>query len=253
MPKCEHCGKEVSFPFVCSYCGKEFCAEDRLPENHQCPKLHKEPFLHQKRKAMERETQKQQIKEGELYFVKEDELKEKERRQKTASRMTRNVKTIGILVISLIIFGIFILSWTNFFAQITIPHLVDTTRVEAEVFGLINEERASYGLPTLLKDEALATIAFEWSKHLAEIGNLTHGDFEDRIAQIGYSEYQCGEIIAMYGGWAPSLGREFVDMWLGSLGHYQIMMTPLSGYVGVGVYKGSQGFFAVVDFRFIES
>ena len=95
-------------------------------------------------------------------------------------------------------------------------------------------------MPTLLKDEALTTIALEWSKHLAETANLTHGDFEDRIAQIGYSEYQCGEIIAMYGGWTPTLGRKFVDMWLGSLGHYQIMMTALSGYMGVGVSKGSQ-------------
>jgi len=34
--KCEHCEKEVPFPFQCSYCDKYFCSEHRLPENHAC-------------------------------------------------------------------------------------------------------------------------------------------------------------------------------------------------------------------------
>lgn len=49
MPKCEYCGKEVLFPFVCSYCGKTFCPEHRLPENHQCSNMPKEPFWYQKK------------------------------------------------------------------------------------------------------------------------------------------------------------------------------------------------------------
>lgn len=40
MPKCEYCGKEISvLPFKCKYCGKTFCAEHRLPENHDCEGL----------------------------------------------------------------------------------------------------------------------------------------------------------------------------------------------------------------------
>lgn len=46
MPKCERCGKETQFRFHCSYCGKAFCAEHRLPENHQCPNLPKAPPPH---------------------------------------------------------------------------------------------------------------------------------------------------------------------------------------------------------------
>lgn len=38
--KCEYCGKEVDMPFKCPYCGGLFCADHRLPENHDCPKLH---------------------------------------------------------------------------------------------------------------------------------------------------------------------------------------------------------------------
>jgi len=36
MVKCQQCGEEVAIPFKCSYCGKRFCYDHRLPENHQC-------------------------------------------------------------------------------------------------------------------------------------------------------------------------------------------------------------------------
>jgi len=49
--KCQVCGNEVDLPFQCSYCQAYFCNEHRLPENHQCPDLPKEPlFWYQKRK-----------------------------------------------------------------------------------------------------------------------------------------------------------------------------------------------------------
>jgi len=163
--------------------------------------------------------------------------------------MSAKLKAVGIFVIASIVLTIIIWSLPSFLA----PRVSDTADVDTSVFELINEERASRGLPVLSNDEALATIALEWSAHLAETGDLTHGDFDERIASIGYSWYHCGEIIAMYNGLTTSLGRQFVDMWLDSPGHYQIMMTPKSGYMGVGVSKGSQGFFAVVDFRFTEA
>ena len=34
--KCQYCGKEEPFPFKCQYCQGLFCAEHRLPENHNC-------------------------------------------------------------------------------------------------------------------------------------------------------------------------------------------------------------------------
>ncbi|MCZ7362043.1 MAG: hypothetical protein O8C58_01685 [Candidatus Methanoperedens sp.] len=37
--KCQYCGVEETFPFNCNYCGKYFCAEHRLPENHACDQL----------------------------------------------------------------------------------------------------------------------------------------------------------------------------------------------------------------------
>lgn len=37
--ECQKCGRETFLPFRCPYCGGCFCAEHRLPENHECPKL----------------------------------------------------------------------------------------------------------------------------------------------------------------------------------------------------------------------
>lgn len=34
--KCEICGKSDYLPFKCRYCGRYFCIEHRLPENHNC-------------------------------------------------------------------------------------------------------------------------------------------------------------------------------------------------------------------------
>jgi uncharacterized protein YkwD len=157
-------------------------------------------------------------------------------------------KSVGILAISLIAAGIFI--WS-------LPTLLlhtwnETTPIETEIFDLINEERANRGLPALQSDDALTRVALEWSAHLAEIDDLIHGDFAGRMARIGYSQHQCHEIIALYKGSTQNLARQIVDMWLGSPEHYHSMMTPKRGCMGVGVSE-SQGFFAVVDFRFTDS
>jgi Zn-dependent protease len=37
--KCQKCGEDTFLPFQCIYCGGQFCAAHRLPENHNCPKL----------------------------------------------------------------------------------------------------------------------------------------------------------------------------------------------------------------------
>ena len=39
--KCHYCQKNVSLPFKCPFCGKYFCPDHRLPENHDCTELWK--------------------------------------------------------------------------------------------------------------------------------------------------------------------------------------------------------------------
>jgi len=37
--KCQKCGAEIFLPFKCPYCQGQFCAEHRLPENHECKQI----------------------------------------------------------------------------------------------------------------------------------------------------------------------------------------------------------------------
>jgi membrane associated rhomboid family serine protease len=39
MPKCDRCGENESMPYRCRLCGGTYCADHRLPENHDCPGL----------------------------------------------------------------------------------------------------------------------------------------------------------------------------------------------------------------------
>ena len=39
MASCDECGEYESMPYQCRRCGRTFCAEHRLPENHDCPGL----------------------------------------------------------------------------------------------------------------------------------------------------------------------------------------------------------------------
>lgn len=36
MTRCDHCGSETPLPFTCQHCGGKFCADCRLPPNHNC-------------------------------------------------------------------------------------------------------------------------------------------------------------------------------------------------------------------------
>ena len=36
MTRCDKCGNEVVLPFTCQHCGGKFCADCRLPPNHDC-------------------------------------------------------------------------------------------------------------------------------------------------------------------------------------------------------------------------
>ncbi len=39
MTSCEFCSVDESLPFTCTYCGKSFCVDHRLPEAHGCSEL----------------------------------------------------------------------------------------------------------------------------------------------------------------------------------------------------------------------
>lgn len=134
-------------------------------------------------------------------------------------------------------------------------NFVNVEYIQDRVFNLINEERLSRNLPELLFDHKLEQIAQAWSEDLTERKRLEHGNFEARVSSIGYGSYQCGEIIAQtelggIGFFQTPVERQFVDGWLESSGHRDIMLTSSSGFLGVGVAKNSGSIYAVADFRF---
>lgn len=59
MVKCDFCGKEDYLPFKCRYCNGYFCAEHRLPENHNCSKAYQAPKKERKTKKEPREMEKE--------------------------------------------------------------------------------------------------------------------------------------------------------------------------------------------------
>jgi len=51
--ECDHCGRDLaSLPYTCKRCGRNFCAEHRLPESHGCQQLK----LEQAKRALKREA-----------------------------------------------------------------------------------------------------------------------------------------------------------------------------------------------------
>jgi len=47
MAICDYCGERIEgLPFKCKYCGGTFCVKHHLPENHECPGLHKAKSLY---------------------------------------------------------------------------------------------------------------------------------------------------------------------------------------------------------------
>jgi len=161
------------------------------------------------------------------------------------------------LAFSLVIFSSFGIVMINTMHETVYSgtSVIDTRKICDQVFGLINEERKIRDLPILSFDANLQSVSQIWSEELAERRVLEHGDFAARMEAIEYGNFQCGEIIAKISlvgiGFLQSpVEREFIDGWLASPGHRSIMLTPSSGFLGVGCAKNSDTVYCVADFRF---
>lgn len=169
-----------------------------------------------------------------------------------------SIKLVAVpLVFSLVIFSCFgiIVFGTMHRTFYVGTSFVNTDYIRAQVFDLINEERVSRSLPELSFDQKLTDVAQVWSEDLAERRYLEHGNFEARMSSIGYESHQCGEIIAEIplggiGFFQTRVEQEFVNGWLESSGHREIMLTPFTGYLGVGCSKNSDSIYCVADLRF---
>ena len=116
----------------------------------------------------------------------------------------------------------------------------DDVALADQVIEQVNAERASYGLPALVKNDKLTVAALGHATRMAELGFFSHQDPEtgsmpwDRAAAAGYSYVMIAENLA--GGY-PTVDM-VVNGWMNSPGHCFNILLPGISETGVAIYRG---------------
>jgi uncharacterized protein YkwD len=103
----------------------------------------------------------------------------------------------------------------------------DAASDEAALVAKINDLRAGKGVPALQVNENLVAKARAWSAEMASAGRIWHSTLSAGITE---DWKKLGENVGM-GGSVDRLHAEFVA----SPRHYENLVDPAFGYVGVGV------------------
>ncbi|MFB6203842.1 MAG: rhomboid family intramembrane serine protease [Candidatus Nanohaloarchaea archaeon] len=125
MAECSECGRK-SMSFECRYCGKKYCSEHRLPENHDCD-------------SMEEELEKEKEESGNWFRDKETK-EETERRTRDSGRKRRKPSLLGDIADtfrSSATLTIIALTVVSFVAQFTVPGYVANTILRPEISHLV--------------------------------------------------------------------------------------------------------------------
>jgi uncharacterized protein YkwD len=100
------------------------------------------------------------------------------------------------------------------------------------VVCLINQQRASHGLPALTESPLLDQSAQLWTNTMVATNTFTHGNqFWNRISTAGYEWSNVGENIATGYG-TP---RQVVSAWMASPEHCRNILDPNYANVGTGI------------------
>ena len=94
--------------------------------------------------------------------------------------------------------------------------------------ALVNQYRASQGLPALVVDTTIVGLAREHSAAMAEAGQLNHDDFPTRVRRSGLAI--CIENV----GWNYRSPESQFDSWRVSPGHDRNMLDPRLERIGIG-------------------
>ncbi|WP_341281506.1 CAP domain-containing protein [Paenibacillus sp. FSL H8-0537] len=116
---------------------------------------------------------------------------------------------------------------------------VDQSAYQSEVVKIVNQERASAGLPALTVDALLTKVAVAKAKDMADNKYFSHtsptyGSPFDMMKSFGVSYSYAGENIAA-GQRNPS---EVMTAWMNSTGHRENILSKNFGKIGVGYYNG---------------
>ncbi len=129
----------------------------------------------------------------------------------------------------------------------------DVSALAGEIFRLINEQRAAFGLPPLAWNGTLANAAQlhaddcyvrGWCGHTGSDGST----YKERIIRAGYDPVRWSECWAWYG--TPEMA---VAMWMDEVPpndpHRRTILSDYLTEVGVGVVPGSgHGYYFIADF-----
>jgi uncharacterized protein YkwD len=94
--------------------------------------------------------------------------------------------------------------------------------------ALVNQYRASHGLPALIVDATVAGLAREHSAAMAKAGHLNHSGFPSRVRRSGLA--MCVENV----GWNNRSPEGQFDSWRASPGHNRNMLDARVTRMGVG-------------------
>ena len=95
--------------------------------------------------------------------------------------------------------------------------------------ALVNQYRASQGLPALVVDTTIVGLAREHSAAMAQAGQLNHDDFPSRVRRSGLP--MCVENV----GWNYRSAEGQFDGWRASPGHNRNMLDPRVERMGIGI------------------
>lgn len=132
----------------------------------------------------------------------------------------------------------------------TVSDASPAPNLEAQMLALVNEERASIGLPALEMDPALTEVARQHSTDMFERGYFAHTAPEgttpfDRIQAAEIPYLTAGENLAH----APTLSIAHNGL-MNSPGHRANILRPEFGRVGIGILDGGpRGLMITQNFR----
>jgi len=124
----------------------------------------------------------------------------------------------------------------------TAPALSADSKLEKEVFTLVNQERAKQGLAALKENVELSKVARTKSEDMAKNNYFSHtsptyGSPFDMMKQFGITYTAAGENIAMGQPTATSV----MNGWMNSPGHRANILSKDFTEIGVGLAKNANG------------
>jgi len=125
--------------------------------------------------------------------------------------------------------------------------LSSITEAEYTLYHLLNEDRARYGLPSLILDPELSAVAriksqdMVTNRYFAHL-SPTYGNVRSMLSSFGVSYLSAGENIARSRSVQHSNAA-----FLSSEGHRRNMLSRSYTHVGIGVVTDSNGFVTVTE------